>query len=540
MARLQLDNLLFSLTAVETARKPASDAASGDQDFARQLRKAADESKPTPTPPENKTVHADKTAKKNDSRPSEGSAANETARDDERRDPSTTDATNDAGAKAAADTTPTTGEKKKKPVDDKHEVESTGADNTQAAAAAAVAEVKAPPVKAVDKTPRDEHGEPVTAAEKPTKPAADAAATSKTGKAGQPADGEQAAQPIEAAVEGAAAKGATKATKESAKNNAQLQENSTPAKESVVDAKAQATANEPTVEQGRAVQPNADGHAPASAGALKSNRPTSDERPASEGRRESSKLSKRQSSEATPVANPAASAASDVAAATAVQAAQVATNAAVVVDAAAASIAAQTGAKPADAAAATNSAATLGDKGDQDAKGPLGSGATRAAGTGAQKSREPGQSSNLNQADRVRFVQRVSRAFQTMGAEGGQLRIRLSPAELGSLKLEVTLKDGVLSAKMETETAAARQAVLDNLPQLRDRLAEQGIKIERFDVDLMNQSGGGGFAGDQPQQQQSRSGAANRVAAAATAATTLAAETGPEPIVTNGNLNIVI
>ena len=49
------------------------------------------------------------------------------------------------------------------------------------------------------------------------------------------------------------------------------------------------------------------------------------------------------------------------------------------------------------------------------------------------------------------------------------------------------MNKGVLTAKLETETAMARTILLDNLPQLRDRLAEQGVRIEHFDVDVSQQ-----------------------------------------------------
>jgi flagellar hook-length control protein FliK len=90
--------------------------------------------------------------------------------------------------------------------------------------------------------------------------------------------------------------------------------------------------------------------------------------------------------------------------------------------------------------------------------------------------------------DRVRFVQRVARAFQTMGDRSGSVRLRLSPPELGSLRLEIAVRNGAMSARVEAETPAARNLLLDNLPALRERLAQQDIKVERFNVDLMDQS----------------------------------------------------
>ena len=48
-----------------------------------------------------------------------------------------------------------------------------------------------------------------------------------------------------------------------------------------------------------------------------------------------------------------------------------------------------------------------------------------------------------------------------------------------------------MTAKVEAETATARNLLLDNLPALRERLAEQNIKIEQFDVSLSDRSSGG-------------------------------------------------
>ncbi|MBL9081485.1 MAG: flagellar hook-length control protein FliK [Planctomycetales bacterium] len=123
--------------------------------------------------------------------------------------------------------------------------------------------------------------------------------------------------------------------------------------------------------------------------------------------------------------------------------------------------------------------------------------AQRAAGGGAAAGRvrsaaETTGHGDLSQADRVRLVQRVAKAVQSAVERGGDLQIRLSPPELGSLRLQVKLADGVLSAKLEAETPQAKQILTDNLPQLRERLAQQDIRIEKFDVDLFSSGGGGG------------------------------------------------
>ena len=86
--------------------------------------------------------------------------------------------------------------------------------------------------------------------------------------------------------------------------------------------------------------------------------------------------------------------------------------------------------------------------------------------------------------DPARFVGRVAKAFQTANERGGTLQLRLSPPELGSLHIELTVKDGAISASLQTENANARRLLLDHLPDLRDRLAQQNIRVDRFDVDV--------------------------------------------------------
>ncbi len=114
------------------------------------------------------------------------------------------------------------------------------------------------------------------------------------------------------------------------------------------------------------------------------------------------------------------------------------------------------------------------------------------------------------QVDRVRFVERVARAFQTAVRRGDeQIRLRLSPASLGSLNLEVSMKGGELTARLEAETNSARTLLLDNLGTLRDRLSQEGIKVDKFDVGLMDRQQQDGPTGDAQRQASERRSGSN-------------------------------
>jgi flagellar hook-length control protein FliK len=90
--------------------------------------------------------------------------------------------------------------------------------------------------------------------------------------------------------------------------------------------------------------------------------------------------------------------------------------------------------------------------------------------------------------DPARFLSRVAKAFESAHERGSEVRLRLHPAELGALSIEVKIQDSALTATVHAETHEAKAAIVDNLPALRERLAEQGIRIDQFDVDLMDHS----------------------------------------------------
>ncbi len=153
-----------------------------------------------------------------------------------------------------------------------------------------------------------------------------------------------------------------------------------------------------------------------------------------------------------------------------------------------------------------------------------------------------GEGAPLSDIDRVRFVQRVARAFHHVGEAGGEVRLRLSPPELGVVHIEVAMREGVMSARLEAETPAARALLYDNLPALREKLSQQDVRIEKFDVELLDRqttgqdNTGQGTASD---REQSRSASANRLRRPS--ATNTIAGAVPAPRAADvGRLNVVI
>ena len=85
----------------------------------------------------------------------------------------------------------------------------------------------------------------------------------------------------------------------------------------------------------------------------------------------------------------------------------------------------------------------------------------------------------------------------TAADRDGEVTLRLSPPELGVAAAgSPRPATASWSAHLQTETPRLQAAILENLPALRERLADQGVRIERFDVDLMQRATGG--TPDQP------------------------------------------
>jgi flagellar hook-length control protein FliK len=140
--------------------------------------------------------------------------------------------------------------------------------------------------------------------------------------------------------------------------------------------------------------------------------------------------------------------------------------------------------------------------------------------------------------DAARLLKRVVRALTAAEQRDGQIHLRLSPPELGSLRLELQVKGDALVARVQAETAAAQAVLLDSLPLLRERLAEQGLRIERFDVELMQHE-----AGDQPNASPDREHPpppVPRTPAKAGAAEEPNKSRGPFPRRQPGRLNVII
>jgi flagellar hook-length control protein FliK len=102
---------------------------------------------------------------------------------------------------------------------------------------------------------------------------------------------------------------------------------------------------------------------------------------------------------------------------------------------------------------------------------------------GQPRETRPNSNDATSMSQRIKLVQRVSRAFQHLGPEGGMIRLRLAPAELGSVRVEMQVQQRKIQARVVTETEAAANALRENLHDLRARLESLGMQIEQLEIE---------------------------------------------------------
>lgn len=89
---------------------------------------------------------------------------------------------------------------------------------------------------------------------------------------------------------------------------------------------------------------------------------------------------------------------------------------------------------------------------------------------------------DVKQVDQL--VERISTAVKHSHSTGQQLKIRLSPPELGTLQIEVSLKNGEYTAKLEVQNRHAQKVINDNIAQLKEALSKTGVSLDRIDVHI--------------------------------------------------------
>ncbi|RKY23465.1 MAG: hypothetical protein DRP79_09180 [Planctomycetota bacterium] len=88
-----------------------------------------------------------------------------------------------------------------------------------------------------------------------------------------------------------------------------------------------------------------------------------------------------------------------------------------------------------------------------------------------------------NQAEIFEKIGTAARLARSGGTS--EISLRLEPEHLGFMKIRLSVDHNqVLTAKIQVETHEARSLIESSLKFLKDSLTEQGLKVEKFSVDV--------------------------------------------------------
>jgi flagellar hook-length control protein FliK len=93
-----------------------------------------------------------------------------------------------------------------------------------------------------------------------------------------------------------------------------------------------------------------------------------------------------------------------------------------------------------------------------------------------------GPAGRANQVAPLEIASQAATALRGSESLDRPIRIRLTPPELGVLRVEVSRQEGGILARFEVTTIAAQSALNDQLSTLRDSLTRAGLPVERIDV----------------------------------------------------------
>ena len=98
-----------------------------------------------------------------------------------------------------------------------------------------------------------------------------------------------------------------------------------------------------------------------------------------------------------------------------------------------------------------------------------------------------------------------------MNQKGGSVTLRLTPPEMGTVRIQLNLQGTKVSAQFHAETDSAQRLLTQQLGQLRTSLESQGLNVERLGVQAMNASSNSSGLqqqanGDSPQSQANSDG----------------------------------
>lgn len=115
-----------------------------------------------------------------------------------------------------------------------------------------------------------------------------------------------------------------------------------------------------------------------------------------------------------------------------------------------------------------------------------------------------GDVSELSQYTSVTIInQIVDAARVTLNNQVSSMELLLNPDNLGKISLNVSVRDGVVTAQIAAETQTAKEAIESQVIMLKEQLNNQGLKVEAVEVTLASHSFEAGYESEGSSQEAS-------------------------------------
>lgn len=103
----------------------------------------------------------------------------------------------------------------------------------------------------------------------------------------------------------------------------------------------------------------------------------------------------------------------------------------------------------------------------------------------------------LSRGQSLATLEKVENALQKAAEskDGTLISLRLDPPSLGSVKVDVSFKEGVLHARLSADSAQVMQLLREKAPDLQVTLRKLGLDVDRVSVSV-NSGDSGAFSGD--------------------------------------------